>query len=141
MNDDVSPTDPLLAEAARAARPYLSELAGQEAEKIDEEIAALLESARDGADVTEALSVRLERPETLRDWVATFLDLGRPADIARPPLRGYPSVPGTAQEITSRRFVCPAGDYVWYSSGLVRTPPECPTHKVPLVAADLPGTD
>jgi hypothetical protein len=138
VNDDASPTDPLLAEAARAARPYLSELVGGEGARIDAEIASLLESARAGADVTEALSARLEQPQALRDWVAAFLDFGRPPDIASPRLRGYSSLPGMPEEATSRRFVCPLGDYVWYSSGLARTPPECPTHRIPLIASGPP---
>jgi len=138
MNDNAS-TDGLLAEAARAVRPYLSELVGGEATQIDTEIASLLESARTGTDVTEALSARLEWPAALRDWVAAFLDLGGPVDVVRPALRSYYPLPGARQESLARRFACPEGDYVWYSVGMARRPPECPTHNLRLVPVDAPG--
>jgi hypothetical protein len=135
MSDNTVGSDPLLAEAARAARPYLSELVGEDAARIDGELAGLLESAQAGADVTAALSARLDRPEALRDWVAAFLELGRPPQISSPVLRGYSALPGMAQPALTRRFVCPFGDYVWYASGLGRTPPACPTHGLRLIAA------
>ncbi|MFE4105938.1 hypothetical protein [Almyronema epifaneia] len=46
--------------------------------------------------------------------------------MAFQPLPGFQSLSFT------RKYICPHGDYVWYEFDIGITPPDCPTHCIPL---------
>ena len=86
-------SDEQLLEAARAIRPYLAELVGADADRVDGELAALL--ARSGDDehgeVEGLILDCLMRNPATHDWAARFLIDQRPADAAmvgRPDIQG-----------------------------------------------------
>lgn len=125
-------------EAARAIRPFLSELLldDEAAQGVDEALGRLLgRGANDRRDEIAALLVR--HPAT-RNWAAAFLEHGRPPglDLAVERSASYAALPGLALVGTAPRFACPEDDYVWWQRAVGLAPPRCPTHDLELVARD-----
>jgi hypothetical protein len=119
-----------LLEAARAIRPYLDELVGGEAKRFDEEIAALLDAASTGEDVTGSLRSLLGSHEATDDWVAEVVEdpLHRPPDYQPVGTRGFDLLPGLVGPVAAGKYACPHGDFIWYRPSVgVRVPP-CPSH-------------
>jgi hypothetical protein len=130
--DQVS--DEQVLEAARAIRPYLAELVGPDADRLDGELAALLARSRDGGDAEVQgliLDCLMRNPAT-HDWAASFLIDQRPAD-ADAWQRGYGSLGGEGEVVAALRFACPVGgDTVWYRRSVGQKPPICATHRLAL---------
>lgn len=125
--------DEVLLDAARAVRPYLSELVGQPtAAELDAELAALLASARGGHAVADRVAEMLSRSAEVQAWAAGFLEHGCPPEVAELRERAFQGLPGVPEAPSPDKFRCPEGDYVFYRRAVgVRVPP-CPTHKTPL---------
>lgn len=124
----------LIAELARAIRPYLAELVedGEAAPRLDAEFAGLLadtESPSFQADVLEAVG----RHAATRDWAAAFLESGVPPDVAPQVERGYALPPGRGVVPVVARYVCPEGDYLRWRRHAGQELGPCPTHGLDLV--------
>jgi len=117
-------------EAARAIRPYLSELlTAEEAKVIDERLAQLL-AQKDQEKIDNLILDILCSQEPTRQWVDQFLELKLPPEIEKlyqPPLSPNPSVVSGLI-----KYACPNGDYVWYQRQIGEPIPNCPTHNVTL---------
>jgi hypothetical protein len=119
----MSAPDPVV-EAARAARPYLADLLGEDAHAFDDELAALLNEPVPSPEDIEALVVR--RPE-IHAWIAALVgdpEL-RPPDVCD---RGPGELPGLGEPVAAPRYACQHGDFVWYRRTIGAEPPPCPTH-------------
>ncbi len=119
-----------LAEAARAIRPYLGELVGDAAARLDSMIADLLEAAGSGHDVTPELWSLLTSTTATETWVAQVLSdpLHRPPELQSRVTRGYEPPPGEGTPVPASRYACPRWDYVWYRITVGTPVPRCPTH-------------
>ena len=115
---------------ARAIRPYLPNLLGSDAPKVDAKIGALLEEAETGREVDAELNELIDAFPATQAWAAEFR--GAPVPGRRPG-RGFQPLPGDATPVMATRFVCPQGDYVWYRRSVGMAVPSCPTHNIPLV--------
>ncbi len=127
-------SDEQILEAARAIRPYLAELVGPDADRVDEELAALLARSRDGehGEVEGLILDCLMRNPATHDWAARFLIHQRPAD-AGTGQRGYDPLGGEGELVAALRFACPeGGDTVWYRRSVGQKPPICTTHGLTL---------
>ena len=104
-------------EAARAVRPYLSELVGPAAGQLDTRIAALLNESATGAADPDALRVLLDAEAATRIFLQAVLD---DAPYFRPPevqfdvrRTGYQKPPGKMNTVLHLgKYICPGGDYV-----------------------------
>ena len=120
-------------EAARAVRPYLSELVGPAAGQLDTRIAALLNESATGAADPDALRVLLDAEAATRIFLQAVLD---DAPYFRPPevqfdvrRTGYQKPPGKMNTVLHLgKYICPGGDYVWYRLSESAAVPPCPTH-------------
>lgn len=120
-------------EAARAVRPYLSELVGPGAGELDGRIAALLNEGASGTAVPDALRQLLDADAATRIFLEDVLgdapDYRPPAvqfDIRR---TGYQKPPGAMNPVLHLgKYVCPGGDWVWYRLSATAAVPPCPTH-------------
>ncbi len=116
-------------EGARSIRPYLTQLLGLDAEKVDKELAALLAQAKSGQKVDDRILELLKSYKATRDWMAEFLS---PQQISK----GYQRLAGSSQATPMPKYVCPEGDdYDWYLHAVGDAIPTCPTHGVQLVPA------
>jgi len=87
-------------DASHAVRPHLAELLGDDAVEFEGELAALIERAEAGEDVTDELLDLLNRHEPVRAFVADILERetnvvagnggGEPSSRAMPPSRARP---------------------------------------------------
>jgi hypothetical protein len=126
-------SDEQVLEAARAIRPFLAELVGSDADRVDRELAALLARSHDDedGDVERLILGCLMRSPATHDWAARFLtDQGR--DGAGGRQRGYSPVGGDGEPVAAPRFACPEGDTVWYRHSVGQQPPICTTHGLAL---------
>ena len=125
MNDE-------LREVARAVRPYLSELVGGDARALDDRLAGLL---ADPGDVDEHIDAVLRSNTRLLAFAQQMLTDDRlrppPAQLAAERDIG---TGGEGEPVDAERFSCPNGDYTWYRISVVFAVPDCPTHRVALVA-------
>jgi hypothetical protein len=130
--DALAPDDRGVLEAARAIRPYLDQLVGPAAPRLDREIAEML---RDPAGDIARLSTVLHRNEDT-GWFVDRVLADRPH--FRPPYhqqvqpRDVPGPAGQIGRIAAQRYACPEGDYVWYRPDVGTQVPECPDHHLPL---------
>jgi hypothetical protein len=133
-------------EAARAIRPYLTELVGPAAaDRLDRHLADLLTGAPDEPNTIVTLRALLDEHKDTR-WFLTEALADAPQ--YRPPYqqprylrprRGSPSPAGSSSLagdpafISAPRYSCPYGDYVvWYEPEVDSPIPDCQTHHVPL---------
>jgi hypothetical protein len=133
-------TDERVIDLARTVRSYLDDLLGNDpgaaarAERLDQEFASLLAAARAGQDVEDAILGRVKQPPALQTWAASFLNHGRPPDLAD---RGEALLAPLAGEgealLSSSKFACPVeGDTVWYRRFVGQQVPRCRSHRVTL---------
>jgi len=133
-------SDEQILEAARAVRPYLAELVGPDADRVDGELAVLLARSRDGRDgeVEGLILDCLMRNPATHDWAASFLIAQQPPD-AGAGQRGYGSLGGEGEVVAALRFACPVGgDTVWYRRSVGQEPPICGTHRLALQPTPSP---
>ncbi|WP_261568718.1 hypothetical protein [Frankia gtarii] len=127
-------------EAARAIRPYLEALIGPAAAgDVD---AAIVEAFAADADAS-AIASRLRLVLDADDDTAWFLaQVLHDAPDYRPPYEqlfisrgiGSAAPAGDPAPVAADRYICPAGDFVWYRPDLGTSIPPCPTagHLQPL---------
>jgi hypothetical protein len=117
-------------EAARAIRPYLDELLGDDAAPFDDQVAALLAAAHTGADVTGPLQILLGSREATVEWVEEVLDdpQCRPPDFQPTDTRSYESPTGLVGLVIAGKYACPYGDFVWYRPAVDVPVLPCRTH-------------
>jgi hypothetical protein len=127
--------------AARAIRPYLTELVGpDDAAELDRRIAELLNDATDPPGNVGRLRMLLDERSETTGWFLSEVLADAPQ--YRPPYhqprylrhRGMPSPAGVSTTpIPAPRYTCPeGGDYVWYRPEVGTAIPDCPTHHVRL---------
>jgi hypothetical protein len=116
-------------EAARVVRAYLDELLGEDASRLDGEIAALLNSA-DEAERIDSLRSLLSSDEVIEEWVGEVLDdpLHRPPDYQPVETRDYASPAGLVGLVHAGKYACPHGDFVWYRPSVGTEILPCATH-------------
>lgn len=127
------PMDPALFEAARAIRPHLPDLLGEDAPSFDRRLVELLGRAQGGDDVDEGLADLLAGAQPVLDWTARVLEDER----HRPPgLQGvhgrdeYAGPLGSPGVIDADKYICPVdGLYVWYRMGPGDQVRKCPDHR------------
>jgi hypothetical protein len=126
-------------EAARAIRPYLSDLLGPaKAVAIDRQIADALTVGSAGTTAAEQVRMILERDGDTAWFLQRVLD-DKP--FYRPPYyqpvitRGITAPAGDPGFVAADRYACPQGDYVWYRPDLGTCVPRCPDHDILLVRA------
>jgi hypothetical protein len=120
-------------QAARAIRPYLTELIDSEeaAAVLDRRLVELLADAQAGMQVGMDLLLVLGERDATREWVAEYL-----GDEPLPErYRGW-GPPGDVGAISTRRWVCPHQDYDWYAPAMDERRRRCPAHGVELVPDD-----
>jgi hypothetical protein len=130
--------DDNLLEVARAIRPYLSTLVGDEAPEYDREITELLSEAASGAGVDSRIVDLLSRSSATRNWAAQVLEdeLHRPPELQPVNERAFEPLPGQGRPVGAQKYVCPVdGNFVWWRRSVAIPVRECPDHQVPLVAA------
>jgi hypothetical protein len=118
-------------QAARAMRPYLNELLTNDeaALELDRRLAELLAEGQAGRSVKADLLIALSGQEATRKWTREFLKDKTPPQV----YRTWRRPPGDPGRVPAQRWVCPQGDYDWYSSSAGEQPPACPTHHLDLV--------
>jgi hypothetical protein len=127
-------------DAAKAIRPYLSDLLSAGADRVDGRLAELLSP---GAPADKEQSIRDllgSEPET-RDWTAAFLELAEPPEVHAYRERGVasermPGVLGPVEPIRAKRFECPHRDMLFYRRYVGQPVPLCVTHKCSLNPLD-----
>jgi hypothetical protein len=128
--------DEAIKEAARAVRPYLESLLGQDrAGQLDLELARLLGAT---GNIEELLG-KLQADFRTRQWWLDFVRCsGVPPEVAQGAGSVRSGLPGLGLPVLDR-YACPAGDYVWYRRSPAIRVPNCPTHRVQLRAEPRTG--
>lgn len=117
-------------DCARSIRPFLQELLGDDAVQVDSQLGELLAQAKAGQQVHEQILELLKSYPDTYNWIAEFLSEEQVS-------KGFEKLAGQAQAISAQKYICPQGDdYIWYRRVIGATIPICPTHGVPLIAAD-----
>jgi hypothetical protein len=127
--------DQVVLEAACAIRPYLPELLGNDASKVDAELSALLEVESGSGVEVERLHRLLQRDEATREWLLEFLDdpAHVPPDVQAVRSSGVQFPDGNP--VRAVRYRCPEADhYVWYRRTVTERVAECPDHACTLVS-------
>ncbi|MFG1815494.1 hypothetical protein ACGFIF_17120 [Kribbella sp. NPDC049174] len=129
-------------EAARAMRPYMTQLVGPTLGRdLDRQIAILLNSDVKEDERARALVSLMRSNETTEDFLTEVL---ADAPDYRPPslqpaelLRGgadYRALAGDTEPVLHvGKYICVSGDYVWYRPAVGTRIPACPTHASALV--------
>ncbi len=108
-------------ECARSIRPVLPALLGSEAAAVDRQLADLLAQAKVGQSVSTEILELLQNNPSIHNWAAEFL---APHQISK----GFEPLAGRSGDVSAAKYVCPAGDYVWYRRTTGEQMPSCPTH-------------
>jgi hypothetical protein len=129
--------DEALWEAARSVRPYLPELVGTDAARVDADLAELLTDAQPSETVEKRLRMVLESHDGTRVFLEMLREdvpLYRPPrpEARRNPTKRYSPLAGDHSLIPADKFVCPHGDYTWYRPETGMEVEQCPTHKCPV---------
>jgi hypothetical protein len=115
-------------DAARAIRPHLPDLVGDEANDVDRELQRLLARAETGENVkTDVLELLRQRDKT-RQWANALLKVP-------PQYRSYERQAGRVQRVSVPKYSCPQGYYVWYRFSIGDQVPLCPNDGSSLVEA------
>jgi hypothetical protein len=129
-------------QAAQDIRPFLKELAGDEAEKIGQELDELLIQFQIGAKTETDILRFLKKNEKTKKWTAKFFEnKGYSADGTRmfselpgryADFPGKPSQPGGGM----KKYVCPEKDCKEYGylRDIGEEIPECPIHRKRLIS-------
>jgi hypothetical protein len=136
----MDPDDEGVFEAARAIRPYLTDLveSPDAAAELDRQLVDELGQVSDCSASARRLRILLEQDEDTAWFLGRVL---ADAPDHRPPYYqpGYLTRGGTASPlgdvmpITAARYNCPAcGNYVWYRPDVGTPVPRCPTDDMPL---------
>lgn len=139
----MGPDDEGVLEAARAIRPYLTDLIGSPdaAAKLDRQLADELGQVSDPSASARRLRTLLEQHEDTAWFLGSVL---ADAPDHRPPYHqpghltrgGMASPLGDAMPIAAVRYNCPAcGNYVWYRPDVGTSVPRCRTDDVLLTSA------
>jgi hypothetical protein len=132
VGEAIVSNDEAVLEAARAIRPYLTELVGSDANRVDTQIAALLGEAATGRDdIDVSILSLLREDQSTHAWAAAFLQAGLPPDVVAIRERSI-GLPGRPEASPAPRYTCPEGDYVWYRRIVGDRVPSCPTHRITL---------
>jgi hypothetical protein len=106
-------------QVARAIRPRLPELIGNDAEKVDRQLEELLKRAGAGEPVKVSVLKVLRQREGTREWANSLLKVP-------PSYRSYQQLPGRKQVPTVPRYVCPEGHGdPWYRFSVAEEIPRC----------------
>lgn len=127
--------DPLR-EVAKAIRPFLPELVGEQSVRLDRELATLLADPAD--DVPEKIADLLRSNPSTHAWAAEALGdpLLRPPQFQDRRERTFEPLPGVGVPVPAVRYMCPVdGNYVWYRPDVATPVPACPDHSTALVPA------
>jgi hypothetical protein len=114
---------------ARAIRPHLPDLLGDQADEVDGDLARLLKRSDQGQEVEPDVMRVIGRHAETREWADRLLAVAR-GDHAFAP------APGPVQYIPPSRWACPrfvecGTEFLRYSSGEIV--PACPVHGIDLV--------
>ncbi|WP_171172129.1 hypothetical protein [Streptomyces sp. I05A-00742] len=131
--DIVDLMDEDLFEAARAIRPYLPRILGDEAGAFDRKLVPLLARLSEGEDVGEQLVDLLSRDEAVLNWVALVLADGahRPPEFQpmREKATEYQDAVGNPSVVDAVQYVCPVdGLFTEYRAGPGDPVGCCPDH-------------
>jgi hypothetical protein len=129
-----SPTNVL--EAARAIRPYLSQLLPHaDAEVADKRLELILQTSTDDAARSQEIRALLATAEPTREWLRLYLEEQKPAEEILKIMRTYQPLPGKSGAIASPRYRCPVASchQTWYRRDASAEIPTCPIHGVKLV--------
>jgi hypothetical protein len=139
----MDPDDEGVLEAARAIRPYLTDLVDSPdaAADLDQQLADELGQVSDSSASARRLRLLLEQQEDTAWFLGRVL---ADAPDHRPPYLqpgyltrgGIASLLGDAMPIAAVRYNCPAcGNYVWYRPDQGTPVPHCPTDDTLLTRA------
>jgi hypothetical protein len=116
---------------ARAIRPELHNLLGEDASEVDRRLEELLDRAdRDATVYVEITKLLSERPPT-REWMRTYLGVGASAAVEQ----GYEPMLGSRGAQRAIKYICPRGDSPYFMAHVGDKVPDCPVHKIPRVPA------
>jgi len=124
--------DENLLEAARSIRPFLADLAPDQAVELDKCLSDYLAEASAGQSVTNKIVKNLTTLPRTKEWLEAFLELGKPPSTQ---VRAFAPPLGDPSPVLASRYVCPQGDYTWYQMSAGSPIPRCTTHGIALVAA------
>lgn len=106
-----------------------------EAERIDRELARLLEEAESEPtrDAHKRILELLRQHDATLDWISLYLNLHcPPVEEKAKATRGYARLPGESglPVPPGPKYRCPRNDYVWHRRTVGAPIPFCPTHGV-----------
>lgn len=116
-------------DAARAIRPHLPGLVGEEAAEVDDQLQRLLALSETGETVKIAVLRVLSQRDATRQWANELLKVPQRD-------RSYEGPPGKVQIVSVPKYVCPEGDGdPWYRFSIGDQVPLCPNHRIALIEA------
>jgi hypothetical protein len=120
--------------AARAIRPHLPDLVGDDAVEVDGQLQHLLARSEAGETVKIAILRVLSQRNATRQWANDLLKVPQRD-------RSYEGLPGKVQMVSVPRYICPKGDGTpWYRFSVGDQVPLCPNHRIPLIEAPRTGS-
>lgn len=120
-------------DAARAIRPHLPDLVGDEAGEMDEQLQRLLTRSEAGETVKIDILRVLSQQDATRQWANDLLKVPQRD-------RSYEGLPGPVQKVSVPKYVCPRGDGTpWYRFSIGDQVPLCPNHHIALIEAPRTG--
>jgi hypothetical protein len=126
-------------DGARAIRPHLETLIGEEANRVDCELSELLAEAQVGQRVTTHVLHVLARHEVTRKWLADYVKEKKDQQDEANRLKSFDLLVGNHTPLPLPLFRCPQGDYDWPRPAVGIPVPECPNHHIPLVQVPKSG--
>jgi hypothetical protein len=131
----MSYSDEDILEGARAIRPHLKELLGEEAGRIDDELGKYLDLARKGQRVENLIIEMLAEHDATRQWMDNFLASSRQPEASR----SYSNLPGFPQSApVMQRYACSDCGHIWFRRSAGEEIPVCPIHHKQLVLVKSP---
>lgn len=112
-------------QSAKAARPYLYHLIGEEAIALEEELDHLISRADRGEDVDNLILELFRKHDASREWMKSALEPGEEV------LRKYTPLPGQPKPVpATTRFICQVQgcEFIWVRRHVRQGIPPCPQH-------------